>query len=50
MGRNIDEIIRIIDALQIIEKHNVMTPANWKPRDEVLLPPLLTKEEIKRKS
>lgn len=30
IGRNIDEIIRIIEALQYSERTNLATPANWK--------------------
>jgi peroxiredoxin (alkyl hydroperoxide reductase subunit C) len=43
-GRNIDEIIRLIDALQTHEKHKVATPANWRPGDKVIVPPPLTQE------
>ncbi len=38
-GRNIDEIIRVIDAVQTTYKHGVATPANWKPGDPVIVPP-----------
>jgi peroxiredoxin (alkyl hydroperoxide reductase subunit C) len=41
-GRNIDEIIRVIDALQTHEAHKVATPANWKPGQKVIVPPPLT--------
>ena len=34
LGRNIDEIIRIIDALQFSEKHGQVCPANWKKGDK----------------
>ncbi len=37
-GRNMQEILRLIDALQTSDKHNVATPANWKPGDKVILP------------
>ena len=37
VGRNLDEIKRIIIALQTTEKEEVMTPANWKPGDDVLM-------------
>lgn len=37
VGRNLDEIKRTIKALQISEKEQVMTPANWKPGDDVLM-------------
>jgi alkyl hydroperoxide reductase subunit AhpC len=31
LGRNIDEAIRMIDALQFFEQHGEVCPANWKP-------------------
>ncbi|MSR53822.1 MAG: peroxiredoxin [Gemmataceae bacterium] len=31
LGRNIDETIRMIDALQYFEQHGEVCPANWKP-------------------
>jgi alkyl hydroperoxide reductase subunit AhpC len=31
LGRNIDESIRLIDALQFFEQHGEVCPANWKP-------------------
>ena len=43
-GRNMQEIIRIIDALQTTDKHKVATPANWKPGDPVVVPPPATAE------
>ena len=43
-GRNMDEIIRIIDALQVADEHKVATPANWRPGDMVVLPPPGTQE------
>ena len=43
-GRNMQEILRIIDALQTTDKHKVATPANWKPGDMVVVPPPNTQE------
>ena len=43
-GRNTDEILRLIAALQITDKHGVATPANWRPGDKVILPPPKTVE------
>lgn len=37
-GRYIPEIIRIIDSLQITDKENVSTPANWVPGNPVVVP------------
>lgn len=37
-GRNMQEIKRILIALQMAEKHGIATPANWKPGDDVIIP------------
>lgn len=37
-GRNIDEIKRIILALQKADKDNIATPADWRPGDDVIVP------------
>ena len=45
VGRNLDEIKRLLTALELSESKNVFTPANWNEGDDVLLPsPLTTKE------
>ena len=38
IGRNIDELLRTVAALQLSLSENVLTPANWKPGDDVLVP------------
>ena len=38
-GRNFDEIKRIIQALQKVDKDGVATPADWRPGDDVIVPP-----------
>lgn len=38
-GRNFDEIKRIIQALQKADAENVATPADWRPGDDVIVPP-----------
>ena len=43
-GRNMDEILRIIDALQTTDANKVATPANWRPGDKVVVPPPNTQE------
>jgi peroxiredoxin 2/4 len=45
LGRNIDEIIRVFDALQTAEANAVSIPANWVPGKPVILPPPLTKHD-----
>ena len=48
-GRNIFEIIRIIDALQKSDKDNVVTPANWCPGNLVIAPPPKTYKDLKKR-
>jgi len=48
-GRNMDEIVRIIDAFQTSDEHGVATPANWKPGDDVIVPPPKTKDEAEKR-
>jgi peroxiredoxin 2/4 len=43
-GRNMEEILRLIDALQTTDKHGVATPANWRPGEKVIVPPPRTVE------
>jgi len=45
-GRNFDEILRVIDALQLSDKYNVVTPADWKDGDDVIIPPSLQDPEV----
>ena len=45
VGRNFDEILRLVDALQASDKHGVATPADWRPGDKVIVPPPKTTEE-----
>ncbi len=47
-GRNFDELLRVIDALQLTDGYKVATPANWKPGEDVIIvPSLKDPEEIK---
>lgn len=49
-GRNFNEILRVIDSLQLTDKHLVATPANWESGDDVVIvPSLQDKEEIARR-
>jgi peroxiredoxin 2/4 len=44
LGRNFDEILRVIDGLQTADANGVACPANWKPGDPVIVPAPLTKD------
>ena len=48
-GRNFDEILRVIDSLQLTDKHSVATPVNWKQGEDVIIVPSLQDPEIIRK-
>ena len=48
-GRNFEEILRVIDSLQLTAKHNVATPVNWKPGEDVIIPPAVSDEQAKQK-
>ncbi|HJL15972.1 MAG TPA: peroxiredoxin [Sandaracinaceae bacterium LLY-WYZ-13_1] len=39
VGRNFDEILRVVDALQTADAHGVACPADWRPGDDVIVPP-----------
>lgn len=43
-GRNMDEILRLVQALQTTDAHGVATPADWRPGDKVIVPPPNTQE------
>jgi thioredoxin-dependent peroxiredoxin len=43
-GRNFDEIIRVIDALQLTDTHKAATPADWREGDECIILPSITNE------
>lgn len=45
-GRNTEEILRLVQALQVTDKFNVVTPANWVPGQSVLVPAAKTYEEL----
>jgi peroxiredoxin (alkyl hydroperoxide reductase subunit C) len=38
LGRNVDEALRMLDALQFTEKHGEVCPANWKPGEDAMKP------------
>lgn len=48
-GRNFDEILRLLDAIQLNAKHQVATPVNWRDGDDVIIPPNVSNEDAQKK-
>ncbi len=48
IGRNFNEILRVLDALQLSAKYHVATPANWQPGDDTVVLPFISDEEAER--
>lgn len=46
-GRNLDEVVRLVDSLQAADANGIATPADWKPGDRVIVPPAQTIQAIK---
>jgi len=49
VGRNFDEVLRALDALQLTAKHTVATPVNWKRGDDVIIPTSISDADAKSK-
>ena len=47
-GRNFDEILRVIDSLQLTDRHKVATPANWTQGEDVIIVPSVKDEEARQ--
>ena len=50
VGRNFDEVLRVVDALQTVDKHGVACPANWRPGDDVIVPPPITTPDAEKRA
>jgi peroxiredoxin (alkyl hydroperoxide reductase subunit C) len=48
-GRSIDEILRLVTALQTSDKHGVATPEGWRAGDKVIVPPPKTSAEAAKR-
>jgi alkyl hydroperoxide reductase subunit AhpC len=48
-GRNFDEVLRLLDALQLVARHPVATPVNWRPGDDIIIPTSVSDEAAKAK-
>jgi alkyl hydroperoxide reductase subunit AhpC len=43
-GRNFDEVLRLLDSCQLTAKYTVATPVNWRPGDDVIIPPVVSND------
>jgi peroxiredoxin (alkyl hydroperoxide reductase subunit C) len=50
LGRNVDELVRVFDALQTADANACATPANWRPGDAVIVPPPLTQADAEKRA
>jgi thioredoxin-dependent peroxiredoxin len=48
-GRNFDEVLRVLDSMQLTAKHQVATPVNWQPGNDVIIVPAVSDEQAKQK-
>jgi len=44
-GRNLDEVLRLLDSLQLTARHTVATPVNWRPGNDVIIPTSVSDEQ-----
>jgi peroxiredoxin (alkyl hydroperoxide reductase subunit C) len=49
VGRNVNEILRLIDALQTADKNACALPVNWKAGEKVIVPPPKTEKEVEQR-
>jgi thioredoxin-dependent peroxiredoxin len=48
-GRNFDEVLRVLDSLQLTASHQVATPAQWQPGEDVILTGAVSDEQAKER-
>jgi thioredoxin-dependent peroxiredoxin len=48
-GRNFDEVLRVIDSLQLTADHQVATPAQWQPGEDVIIAGSVSDDQAKEK-
>ena len=48
-GRNFLEVLRVIDSLQLTDKHKVATPVNWQPGGRAIIVPSLSDEDAAKR-
>lgn len=48
-GRNFQEVLRVIDSLQLTDRHSVATPADWTQGEDVIVVPSISTEDAEKK-
>jgi alkyl hydroperoxide reductase subunit AhpC len=48
-GRNFDEVLRVVDSLQVTAAHQVSTPVNWQPGEDVIIAGSVSDEQAREK-
>ena len=49
VGRNFDEVVRVVDALQATDANPISTPVDWRPGDRVIVSPAMSTDDAKEK-
>ena len=47
-GRNFEEILRVVDSMQLTDRHKVATPVNWRDGEDVIILPKIPDDEAKQ--
>jgi thioredoxin-dependent peroxiredoxin len=47
-GRNVDEILRVLDSLQLTDGRKLTTPVDWRPGDEVIIAPSVSDDDARQ--
>lgn len=47
-GRNVDEVLRVLDSLQLTDGRKLTTPVDWRPGDDVIIAPSVSDDDAKK--